>query len=660
MCKISLLFFNLSDAYQEGRFDLKSISSDEEVHNCFLIYSAASHSEQGAMRVSITQFSRCLTTSARLVSKRNAPAPTVYVDTGLVVAAVGRPNVGKSTLFNALASAVRGRGSGSRDNPSSFVFVRSVVDAMPGVTRDPRSATGAVGDLMFTIVDTPGLERPLDVRATRDLTPASVSDICAPRGPLPSLVASAALCEDAHYRSLYESMEVKTVHAVREADIAMLVLDAADGLTPLDESIAAWLRAECLTCADPQKRVMLVANKCDRRDAESGAMEAYGLGLGEPIALSGEHKLGFGDLYNYLNSAYQMKMAHKRAMEADSTPPVKYWTMSSQFTDQNEPEPVYDVINDESTLASISEDTGEDHPFDDEMVVGIPDVKGEEPLTSLIVSIIGRPNVGKSTLLNRLVGEEASLVGPASGVTRDAVLCKWEPKTRNAVRADIPVSLIDTAGIRNKSRVDDVPLERLSVRSSIRALRHSHVVLIILEATELLNAQDVKLVELAVAEGRAIVIVVNKMDKIALERRKDWRSRLNVEVTNKLHSIPGVEIVEVCASEWDNGDIQAGKLFGAVHRARARWEKRVTTSGLNRFLRRFNERALIGGNAQSKRNRTGVAKFMSQKKIRPPMFRIDGANAVSQNYLRSLSNELRHEFGFEGVPIRIKRPSRRT
>jgi len=391
---------------------------------------------------------RRLSTSARLVSKRNAPAPTVYVDTGLVVAAVGRPNVGKSTLFNALASSVRGRGAAGRDNPAPFVFVKSVVDPTPGVTRDPRQSVASVGDLMFTIIDTPGLERPLRHSAIKGNSGLINSyNIPAPAGPLPSLVTSTALCEDAHYRSLYDSMEVATVRAVRDADIAMLVLDASEGVTPLDETIASWLREECGGSEESLKRVMLVANKCDRADAEQGTADAFRLGLGTPIAISGEHKYGFGDLYNYLNSMYTMK----KALEYEKSLAAPVFTMSSQFAEQSTeqsaiPEkPSGEVVTSpEETIDSGELDTiditaqplapveiEEDNPFDDELVVGIPEAKGEEPLTKLIVSIIGRPNVGKSTLLNRLVGEERSLVGPASGVTRDAVMCRWEPKTRS-------------------------------------------------------------------------------------------------------------------------------------------------------------------------------------------------------------------------------------
>ncbi len=596
---------------------------------------------------------RRLTTSARLVSRRNAPAPTVYIDTGLVIAAVGRPNVGKSTLFNALSASVRGRGSEGRDNPTPFVFVKSVVDPTPGVTRDPRRSVASVGDLLFTIIDTPGLERPLSRRALRNPKVNSIH-ISSPSGPTPSLVASSALCEDKHYRSLYDSMEAATVSNVRDADIAMLVFDASEGITTLDESIASWLREEWGSLNDTSKRILLLGNKCDRSGAEQGTMDAFRLGLGDPIAISGEHKLGFGDLYNFINSAYLMKKMTTHLGLDNKQMASTLLPTSDEFA---QPKLAPESTSDEREQL----DQSDENPFDDEMVVGVPEMKGEEPLTKLVVSIIGRPNVGKSTLLNRLVGKEASLVGPASGVTRDAVMSRWEPKTRNAVRADVPVFLIDTAGVRNKSKVDDMPLERLSVQSTIRALRHSHVVMFVIDAEDGLTVQDVKLVQLAVMEGRAIVIVVNKMDKIDESHRKEWRNLFDIDVRNQLHSIPGVEIVEVSAtSNWEEkGEAQSGKLFGAVHRARVRWEKRIKTSALNRFLLKFNERAVIGGAAQVRRNRRGVAKFMSQKKIRPPMFRIDGANAVSQTYIRQLSNELRKEFGLQGVPIRVKRPSRR-
>lgn len=597
--------------------------------------------------------SRYLTTSARLVSKRNAPAPTVYVDTGLVVAAVGRPNVGKSTLYNALAASVRGRGSEGVNNPTSFVFVKSVVDSTPGVTRDPRRTVASVGDLLFTIVDTPGLERPVSKRAILEADKlVNATPIETPPGPLPSVVSSAALCEDSYYRSLYDSMEAAAVRAVREAHIAMFVVDAGDGVTPLDQSISEWLREECSSKSDPLKQVMLVANKCDRADAEDGTNDAYRLGLGEPIAISGEHKLGFGDLYNYFNSMYHLK----QSLEMDQTKPV--FSMSSQFSSQREASK--EAEKDwKPEIPTTIEEAEEDNPFDDELIVTSTEVKGEEPLKRLLVSIVGRPNVGKSSLLNRLVGEERSLVGPASGVTRDSVVCRWNPTSRNALREEVPTFLIDTAGMRSKPRVEEEPLEKLSVRSSIRALRHSHIALVVVDAEEPLTAQDVKLVELCIMEGRGIVLVVNKMDKVNPAEKDEWKKKLRENVETKLHSIPGVEIIEVCAADWTDGDVQSGRLFGAVSRARQRWETRIKTSALLRFLKKFNERAIVGGSAKVRRNRHGVAKFITQKKVRPPMFRIDGAQAVSKNYLRHLSKELRKEFGLPGVPIRIKTPTRR-
>lgn len=640
---------------------------------------------RASLRQGVEYLRRALTTSARRVSRRSAPAPTVYVDTGLVITTIGRPNVGKSTLFNALASSVRGRGSGGIHNPSPFVFVRSVVDPAPGVTRDPREAHAAVGDLRFTIVDTPGIERPLSKELGKeDNAKRKIeTNTDAQRlkhltvHPVPSLVQSTAFCDDVLYRRMYDVMEAAAVRAVQRAHVAMLILDGVEGVTPIDVSIAEWLRAVAGASQRPgrlhadgfPKQVLVVVNKCDKVDAGQGEADALGLGLGEPIALSGEQKLGFGDLYNYINSVYQEKLLYQSkvlsSVQNASVTPTAASLSETQGPSTHNNSGIESVdsavpkqLSREPTAAGqLTQEI--DDSFEDELVVGVGPPKGEEPLSNLVVSIIGRPNVGKSTLLNRLVGEQKSIVGPASGVTRDAVLCEWKPSAELRKDDEIPIWLIDTAGVRHESRVRELHLERESVRTSLRALRHSHVVLLVLDAEEPLIAQDLKLADLIIAEGRAAVIVVNKMDKIPKSHLQEWRSSLQSLVDNKLSEIVGVEIVELSAEKWENGDAKAAKLYRALQRARRRWEKRVSTSALNRFMQRFNERiALIGGD-KAKRNRRGVAKFASQKKIRPPMFRIDGASAVSPSYLRALANAIRSEFGFEGVPLRIKRPSRR-
>lgn len=553
--------------------------------------------------------------------RRNAPAPALYVDTGLRVALVGRPNVGKSTLFNQLASAVRGRGTDGVANPSPLVFVRSVVDSLPGVTRDPREAVAVLSDLRFTITDTAGLEDAVSETEGSDAEPSAAEEV--------TLVMATAMTDTPVYRSLYRKMEAGTVAAVRDAHVVFYMFDAAHGLTEVDRAIAHWLRTEA-----SDKDIVLLANKGDVAGSEGNAIEAYELGFGDPVVVSAEHKLGLADLYTELNAVYMRRQAALESAPAQ--------------------------LVDGEGVAPTEEDEVR-QLFDDELVLGYNEKVGEEPLRQLVVSIVGRPNVGKSTLLNRLVGEERSLVGPVAGVTRDAVLCEWKLPPNVDRPDDIPVWLVDTAGIRARVKVDNENLERLSVRSSLRALRHSHVVVVLLDSADPLCHQDMKLLDVAITEGRAVVLAVNKMDKLDREDIEDWRLSLRYVVDSKVNALQGVEVVEMSAKDWQNGEAQARRLFGAVQRARGRWEKRIPTSALNRFVTKFNERLSVGGGRiqGEKRNRIGVTKFITQKKIRPPMFRLDGSSAVSMNYLRSLTNAIRKEFGFEGVPIRVKRPSRR-
>lgn len=548
-------------------------------------------------------------------ARRNAPAPSVYVETGLRVALVGRPNVGKSTLFNRLASALRGRGSDGAHNPSPLVFVRSVVDPEPGVTRDPRESAAAISDLRFQIIDTAGLEDEVGKTDT-----VKCDEQVGEEGH--SLVKVGAHCDMPAYRVLYQRMEKGTVEAVNNSNLVFFVVDAGEGVTEVDRALAAWLKKEA-----GNKEVILVANKADKAESHPNVIGSYELGFGDPVVISAEQNLGFVDLYFELNEAYERR--------------------------KDRGEGVLDQV--------VSEDEKEEaNDWDEELILGVGERKGEEPLQQLVVSILGRPNVGKSTLLNRLAGEERSLVGPAAGVTRDAVLCQWKLPDGVETPDKIPVWLVDTAGIRNKAKVGTGNLERLSVRASMRALRHSHVVVVVLDSKEPLCHQDMKILDVALTEGKALVLVVNKMDTLDVSDMAHWRERLQYEINHKASGFKGVEVVEMSAKEWGDGVGQPKKLFEAVQRARESWEKKITTAALNRFITSFNDRISVGkGFPGAKRNRIGTAKFITQKKIRPPMFRLDGSAAVSLNYLRMLSNAIREEFGFHGVPIRVKRPSRR-
>lgn len=560
------------------------------------------------------------------IVSRSAPAPTLYTHTGLKVAIVGRPNVGKSTLFNRLASAVRGRGSEGVSNPTPLVFVRSVVDSVPGVTRDPREASAALSDLLLTVVDTPGLENAIG-EASPFLQTERIQNKT-------GLAAATALNDDPVYRDLYGKMENATVEAIANANVVFFIVDVADGVTPVDRALAQWLRTALV---DAPKKVLLIANKCDVADADKRIIDAFELGFGDPLPLSAEQGLGFADLYAEVERLYEDRRRGKE--------PVKGYDNS--WKREDDAVELYDPKEEELRGS-----------FDDELVVGISERANEAPLRQLIVSIIGRPNVGKSTLMNRLAGEERSLVGPDAGVTRDAVLCEWKLPGYLQKRAKVPVWLVDTAGVRGQTKILEEHLELLSVRTSFRALRHSHVVVLVLDSRELLVQQDTKLLDLVVTEGRAAVLVVNKMDLVDLNDRDEWRMQLRFRVDKKLEDLRGIEVVEMSAKKWEEDSEQMSRLFEAVHRAWQRWEKRIPTAQLNRFVTKFNERMYVGGGTRAKRNRIGVTKFISQRKIRPPMFRLDGSSAVSRNYVRSLTNALRLEFGFEGVPVRVKRPSR--
>jgi GTPase len=577
-------------------------------------------------------------------------------ETGLVLAAVGRANVGKSTLFNRLARAA--------DAP----FVPSVVDSFPGVTRDPRRAAAAVGDLGFTLVDTAGLEEAPAVgsaavvgavRRGADIE-ASVEPGIVGRGARESLLTVGALDPDEVYRALYRGMAGATERAVRDADAAVFVLDAASGVTAVDAAIARWLRT-LLRAED----VLVVANKCDMIGARDGYVEALALGFGEPLAISAEHNTGFDEVYAAVLRLHEKRQA-RLFLPATAATAEKAEALAAAGADVVVEE--IGGMNDggkkgkrggevRADIDDVDHDDGNDFGEDDGELLFDPDFVRDPPLGKLVVSIVGRPNVGKSSLLTRLIGRrDAALVGPASGVTRDAVLAEWVPPSASAE----PLWLVDTAGIRARHSVRTTRVEELSVKASLRALRQAHVAVLVVDANHGLTDQDVKIAHVVITEGRAIVLVVNKMDCMTGSTQvQELREAIAQRTRTALHQIAGVEVVEMSAHDWDRtGMTQAAKLYGAIQRARVRWERRVGTSALTRYVTRFNETIAIGMSG-AKRGRRGVTKFISQRKVRPPMFRLDGSSAVSDNYIQALTNGIRSEFGFEGVPIRIKRPSRR-
>jgi GTP-binding protein len=437
------------------------------------------------------------------------------------VAIVGRPNVGKSTLFNRLV----GRRS-------------ALVDDTPGLTRDWRSGQGQLGDLSFTVLDTAGLE-------------------------------------EAAPKSLEARMRQQTERAVERADVVLFLVDARAGLTALDEHFARWLRKL-------GKKVILVANKCESRAAIPGLGEVHRLGFGEPVGISAEHGEGLVDLF--------------------------------------------DAIQQHAPAAEPEEQT-EDEAADAESDVVHP----------IKLAIVGRPNVGKSTLVNKLLGEERVLTGPEPGITRDAIELPWSWRDR-------PMLLIDTAGMRRKARIDD-RLEQLSVSDTLRVIREVQVVMLVLDAELMLEKQDLTIARQVVEEGRVLVIAVNKWDLIddtpaALRKLRD---RLEIS----LPQVKGVPFVTVSALQGRKLDA----LMKAVIDAYELWNTRLPTPKLNRWLEGVTEShppPLVSG-------RRPRLRFMKQTTTRPPTFAIFGAKLTTlpDDYLRYLTNSLRETFALEGIPVRI-------
>jgi GTP-binding protein len=439
-------------------------------------------------------------------------------------AIIGRPNVGKSTLFNRLVGQKL-----------------ALVDDEPGVTRDRREGEGRLGDLEFTIIDTAGLDE----------------------GAKGSLTAR---------------MQEQTEAAIGLADALMFVVDARAGLTPSDRAFADFARR-----AD--KPVVLVANKSEGRAGDAGAMEAYELGLGEPIRISAEHGEGLSDLYDALRALM--------------------------------PEPVE-----------------ESQEFDDDETIEPDEDLSKRPIR---VAIVGRPNAGKSTLINHLAGEERLLTSAEAGTTRDSIAVEINWRDRD-------FRVFDTAGLRRRSRIEE-KLEKLSVADALRAVRFAEVVVLMMDAQNKFEEQDLRIADLIEREGRALVIAVNKWDLMG--RQASLISALRTDADHLLPQVRGVPIVAVSGLMGEGID----RLMSAIEEAYAVWNRRVPTASLNRWF----EQAVDANPPPSVSGRRLKLNYITQAKARPPSFVLfcSRADAVPQSYLRYLVNSLRTFFELPGTPIRI-------
>ncbi|AVT77202.1 MULTISPECIES: ribosome biogenesis GTPase Der [Rhodopseudomonas] len=438
------------------------------------------------------------------------------------LAIIGRPNVGKSTLFNRLVGQKL-----------------ALVDDAPGVTRDRREGEGRLGDLSFTLIDTAGLDE----------------------GPKGSLTAR---------------MQEQTETAIELADALLFVIDARAGLTPNDRAFADFARRA-------NKPVVLVANKSEGKHGEVGAMESYALGLGDPVQISAEHGEGLGELYDALRPLL--------------------------------PEPVEDEEDDE--LADQSEEAIATRP--------------------IRVAIVGRPNAGKSTFINRLLGEERLLTSPEAGTTRDSIAVEVEWKGRD-------FRVFDTAGLRRRSRIEE-KLEKLSVADALRAVRFAEVVVLMMDAQHRFEEQDLRIADLVEREGRALVIAVNKWDLI--ERQGGQIAQLRADADHWLPQIKGVPIVATSGMLGEGVD----RLMQAIQDAYAVWNRRVPTAALNRWF----EQATSQNPPPAVSGRRLKLNYVTQTKARPPSFVVfcSRADAVPESYLRYLVNSLRGAFELPGTPVRI-------
>lgn len=440
------------------------------------------------------------------------PLPTVAI--------VGRPNVGKSTLFNRLVGKKL-----------------ALVDDRPGVTRDRREGEARLLGLEFRVIDTAGYED-----------------------------------EDAH--TLPGRMRAQTEAAVRDADVALFLIDGREGVTPLDAEIARWLRAG-------RTPVVVVANKAESRAAEAGILDAYRLGLGDPVPLSAEHGEGVVDLFEALRPLVEREAEEESAVEEATDSPLK-------------------------------------------------------------LAIMGRPNAGKSTLVNRMLGEERLITGPEAGITRDAITLDWEWRAKDGTTH--PVRIVDTAGLRKRAKITD-KLEKLSGADARRAMEHAEVVILLLDATRGLEAQDLRIAELVIEEGRALIIAVNKWD--VAENASSLFNGIKAALEEGLAQIKGIPVLTVSAKTGKGID----ELLLVAFELREQWSRRIGTGELNRWF----EAAVEANPPPAPGGKRIKLRYITQVKSRPPSFVVFGTRVgeLPESYRRYLLNSMRRELGLGPVPLRL-------